>query len=101
MAAEASEYTIRTQCLIPLALSLVHNFLRDHDIERLRNELHISLREEPAFPPHGDEEPAPNSGIPLANPPRTEDDRAAARRTQIAEAMWDSYQNILQARGIL
>ena len=101
MAAEACEYPIRIQCLIPLALALVHNFLREHDIQRLQNELHIPLREEPAFTPHGDDEPLQPSNPTQAPRPQTEDDRAAARRTQIAEAMWLSYQNVLQSRGIL
>ena len=96
MAAEPCEYPIKIQCLIPLGLSLVHNFLRDHDPDRYRAEAQVSLRDEPSFTPHGDEEPSLG-----ARPQRADEDgRAEERRTRIAEQMWTSYQAVLQSREV-
>ncbi|KAH9916122.1 uncharacterized protein BXZ73DRAFT_53983, partial [Epithele typhae] len=95
MVAEACEYSIRVQCAIPLALSLVHNFLRTHDPERCENELQIGLCTEPGMNPHGDNEAGDaGDGVRGAQP-----QDASARRDQIAEAMWAQYQEVLRSRG--
>ncbi|KAJ3822191.1 hypothetical protein EV361DRAFT_797823 [Lentinula raphanica] len=92
MAAEANEYPIRIQCLIPLALCILHNFLRVFDPSRHASELLPATREQPVGDPHGDLEPRTNMVR------ETESTRANARRDAIATAMWEQYQAELQAR---
>ena len=82
------------QARIPPATAAIHNFILDHDPQE---EEDIS------------ETPDPNPGNPpaehdfgtLAHGPanRAEKARAKAKRDQIAQEMWDSYQAILAEHG--
>ncbi|KAL1697831.1 hypothetical protein EV121DRAFT_182403, partial [Schizophyllum commune] len=92
MAAEACEYRIQVQCLIPLGLTLLHNFLRRHEPERYNREARIALHREPAFEPHGD---APDMDNMVGAEADTEDEQANLRREEIAQAMWTQYQATL------
>lgn len=95
MAREPNNYPIRVQCLIPLALCVLHNFLRVHDPGRYEKELHPSMRDQPVGDPHGDVEPPAaqaNQGA------QAEGDRAATRRNTIVTAMWNQYQEELHLR---
>ncbi|VDC03190.1 unnamed protein product [Peniophora sp. CBMAI 1063] len=95
MACEPSDYSIRTQCLIPSALMLLHNFFRIYDPERHSDELRISTQDElaHAVDPHGDNAPVATTAAAAS-----EDARASARRDQIAQAMWRQYQETLARR---
>ena len=93
MAREPSEYRINIQCHIPFALTILHNFFRTHDPARHSEELHIRLRDEPARTVHGDDQPYGQTVV-----AQSEDQAATLRRDQIATAMWNQYQEELEAR---
>lgn len=98
MAREASDYPIQIQCLIPLALCVLHNYLRIYDPDRNRQE----------FTPHRvrddvhglsastfqEDQHASNFNFTVGS----EDERCAARRNAIATAMWVQYQEEVERR---
>lgn len=83
------------QARVPPALAAVHNFILHHDWEDIHQ-----------FDDVRDEEPGQfpaaefNFGT-LGNGPanQAEKEGAAAHRDEIAQEMWDSYQQILLERG--
>ncbi|KAF8871546.1 hypothetical protein BD779DRAFT_1453842, partial [Infundibulicybe gibba] len=99
----AAEYDLRTQAKIPCALAALHNYIRIHDPDD-------------ATGGDSDAEESNNLDIPNiahyeadvdvsddlgAHISTAEKERAAARRDNIAMAMWDDYQRELEARGEL
>lgn len=98
MAREASDYPIQIQCLIPFALCILHNYLRIYDPDRNKQE----------FTPHRVRDDvhglaattfhedllASNLNFAVGS----EDERCAARRNAIANAMWTQYQGELERR---
>ncbi|KAJ8490164.1 hypothetical protein ONZ45_g13315 [Pleurotus djamor] len=99
MAREPNEYSIDIQVKIPVALTLLHNFLRINDPDRFSSQLKLSTQNEPAMDVHGDTIVVPvaniNNGV-----DEGDDDGPASRRDQIASAMWDQYQATLEQRRL-
>lgn len=85
----APEYAMPIQAQIPVGLAAVHNFILEYDETDLESYLDMLADEGTG----GDDvEPGELGDGPI---PRTEYNRAFARRDQIAEAMWQSYQAFL------
>lgn len=91
----APEYDMEIQARIPPALCALHNFIRQHDPSDIEDYSdmtefsHIQVRVDD--PGVGD----------LSMHPLTaaERDMADARRDQIAQTMWSSYQDVVRNRG--
>jgi DDE superfamily endonuclease len=88
------EYSVKVQAQIPSALCAIHNFIKVHDpkedeLPNLGNSEYSS-----SIPNPGDD------GVRQVN--YAEDDvfDVADRRDTIAQDMWDSYQNVLEARAL-
>lgn len=77
------------QARIPPALCAVHNFIRIHDPDEI-DEFDLDI---------GDQDPGHVYGE-LAEGPalHAEKDRAEIRRDNIAQAMWDSYLEVVNNR---
>jgi hypothetical protein len=84
---------MQIQARIPPALGAVHNFIRIHD----PGEINDFTFEE--FYYNGDGEDFGTLAVGPAGP--AERLRATAKRDQIAQAMWDDYQRILQERAAI
>ena len=84
---------MRIQAWIPPALGAVHNFIRIHD----PREINDFSFEEFYYDRDGED-----FGV-LAVGPAGPAERlwATAKRDQIAQAMWDDYQRILQERAAI
>ena len=94
LAAEPSDYCIDTQCLIPLSLTILHNFLCAHEPNCVRNKSHTQMDGLPLTWQDnvGDyiEIMQDKGGIVHG----TEEAHADARRDGIATAMWSQYQSV-------
>ena len=95
LAAEPSDYCIDTQCLIPLSLTILHNFLCAHEPNHVRNKSHTQMDGLPLTWQDnvGDyiEMMQDKGGIVHG----TEEAHADERRDCIATAMWSQYQSVL------
>ncbi len=83
------------QARIPAALAAVHNFIVEYDWEDLKDFEYV-IDENPGMIQVNE------SGFgDLSNGPasRREKSRAAVKRDEIAQAMWNSYQQLRQERG--
>lgn len=81
-----SEYGMAIQARIPPALCAVHNFIRYHDEDEI-HEFVLDLH---------DQNPGDIYGELAAGPAvRAEKERAEIRRDNIAQAMWESYQELV------
>ncbi|RDB30577.1 hypothetical protein Hypma_006985 [Hypsizygus marmoreus] len=91
----APQYDLDIQALIPPALAATHNFILDHDTDEAANIPDIP-DPTPGFTPNCN----CNFGT-LARgvPTAAEKERARVKRDQIAQAMWESYQALLQANN--
>jgi hypothetical protein len=80
------EYDMAIQARIPPALCAVHNFIHIHD----EDEIHEFV------PDLHDQNPGDFYGELAAGPAvRAEKERAEIRRDNIAQAMWESYQELV------
>jgi hypothetical protein len=84
----APEYNLEIQARIPAALCAIHNFIQEHDpnegeLEEGRN-VHEGLG---------------NEGVPPAPEDDLDETNATILRNQIAQDMWDQYQQLLTERG--
>jgi hypothetical protein len=81
------EYNLEIQARIPAALCAIHNFIQEHDPNELEGEIG---------------EPEGRDGFDdLENedgPPAPENEAATNMRNQIAQDMWDQYQQVLAER---
>ena len=91
---EPCHYKIETQCHIPLALRILHNFYYTHNPHRHNDQLYIPLEGEINYvaEPHGDTEPHQHR----ADIEQSESLNAQSQRDNIAEAMWQQYQEELE-----
>ena len=81
-----SEYDMAIQACIPPALCAVHNFIRVHD----EDEIHEFV------PNLHDQDSRDFYGELVAGPAvHAEKERAETRRDNIAQAMWESYQELV------
>jgi hypothetical protein len=81
-----SQYDMAIQARIPPALCAVHNFIRIHDDD----EIHDFL------PNVQDQNPGEFYGELAAGPAvRAEKERAEIKRDNIAQAMWENYQDLV------
>lgn len=83
------------QARIPPAMAALHNFILKHDPVEWEDILNMEI-----------EDPNPgtrNDSGRLAEGPTdaAEKERSESRRDSIAQAMWDSYQQLLRERGEL
>jgi hypothetical protein len=88
----ASEYQLKMQIRIPLALTAIHNFIRIHDLTSLDEEVNIE----------GDEADEAEFMGALSEPrcdESNEDESVKAWRDSIVEEMWNNYQQVLLKRG--
>ena len=76
------------QAYIPPALGAVHNFIRVHDVDEI---LEFGDDARDLDPGYGD--------LALGPAGAAEKARAKLRRDQIAQAMWESYQIVLENGG--
>src|ERR1700733_3755611 len=83
------EYDITIQAQIPAALCAIHNFIRIHDPQ------------EEELEDNGDTNSGGHTGDGFARQVSNIEgnDAVTHRRNMIAQAMWSSYQHILQERG--
>jgi hypothetical protein len=84
------EYSLNIQAQIPAALCAIHNFIRthDHDEGSILAERDLHNQDNAVFEAAGDldlEEPEQGTTM-------------SARRDQIAQEMWEDYQQILMER---
>lgn len=89
--AVGSEYSIDDQIRILPALCALHNFAKIHDNDDDEDELHAVVDPSP-----GDR----NGCLARSAISPAEKKRAQTRRDEIAQAMWESYQNELRIRGM-
>jgi DDE superfamily endonuclease len=91
----APEYDMDIQARIPPALCALHNFIRQYDPSDIED--YVDMTE---FLHIREDDPGLGVGD-LATHALTaaERNRADAKRDQIAQAMWDSYQDIVRNRG--
>jgi hypothetical protein len=94
----APEYDIDIQARIPPALAAIHNFILKHD-EVEWEDILASFTEDPN--PGTQNNHSDDDFGTLAEGPTddAEKSRSEARRDTIAQAMWDSYQALLQKEG--
>jgi hypothetical protein len=78
---------LEIQAQIPAASAAIHNFIRSHDSDD--NELQTA--NDNAIHDHSDDE-----GGPIFMPEEEVDER----RDQIAQEMWEDYQQVCEERGI-
>jgi hypothetical protein len=83
------EYSMDIQARIPPALGAVHNFICDHDPNKI-------LDFEEAFDP----EPGLYGDLSDGPARRAEIVRATSRRDRIASSMWRSYQALTRGTGL-
>ena len=88
--AASPEYSIEVQAKIPSALAALHNFIRIHDPDDW-NEEPLNLTSHVA-PNHDRVAPAELGGY-ISHAER---ERASTKRDEIAEAMWASYQAVVE-----
>ena len=81
-----AEYDMAIQARIPPALCAVHNFIRIHDANEIDD-----------FPPDiQDQNPGEFYGELAAGPAvRAEKERSEIKQDNIAQAMWESYQDLV------
>jgi hypothetical protein len=92
----APEYDMSIQARIPPSCAALHNFILKNDPTEV-NEIANSSEGDPN---PGNLPPQRTFGILARGPPNTaERARAKAKRNEIAQAMWDSYQIVLAERG--
>jgi hypothetical protein len=85
----APEYNLETQARIPAALCAIHNFIQEHD----PNEEEVDEERDVAGGGLGNLNE--QEGGPA---PELEDEPASLLRNQIAQDMWDQYQQVLAER---
>ena len=96
--AAAAEYDLQTQSKIPAALAALHNFIRTWDSENMAydededNDLNMDVHED------GDRMPISPKNL-GSNTSPVERLHAGAKRDEIAQAMWEVYQEELHIRG--
>lgn len=92
------QFDMLIQAQVPPGLAATHNFIMDHDPNDIDNYLSGAA-----------EDLDPNPGQPQENEfgvlteravTRAEKNRATRSRDEIAQAMWDDYQHILQERAL-
>jgi hypothetical protein len=83
----APEYDLEVQARIPVALCAIHNFIQEHDFDEGEME-----EGRDAF-----NEDSGNEGEPIIPEPEGEI-AASLLRNQIAQDMWDQYQELLTRR---
>lgn len=86
-------YDLDTQAKMVPAMCVLHNFIHEHDSQdRI-------IREEMTNPSDNDIEHVALPGELGRDITTAERNRANAKRDNIAQDMWDSYQRILRRRG--
>ncbi len=83
------------QARIPSALAAIHNFILDHDEDDIKD-FEDATDENPGILPGREVEIGSLSEGPAD---WREKQRASRKRDEIAQAMWDDYQQLLQEWG--
>jgi hypothetical protein len=87
----APEYNLEVQAQISVALCAIHNFIQEHD----PNEGELEERRD-MF-----DEDSGNDGMPTMPTPKSKTVVTSSLRNQIAQDMWNQYQEVLTERGML
>ena len=98
LATEPSDYHIDIQCLIPLSLTILHNFLCAYEPNHIQNKLYAQMHEVPLNWRGNIEEYAEMMEDGHGVVYNTEEACADAQRDRIATAMWNQYQSVLAER---
>ncbi|KAJ6495494.1 hypothetical protein C8R45DRAFT_824167 [Mycena sanguinolenta] len=94
----APEYDMDIQARIPPALAVIHNFILRHDDVEWEDIL--AMNAEDPNPGFRNDDLDTELGTLAAGPTDdAEKARSESRRDVVAQAMWESYQDILQERG--
>ena len=88
----APEYDLNTQAKIPAALCAIHNFIQINDADEGSLPKERNLH---------DQDHNISDGVFVGENLEGDDNEMARRRDQIAQAMWEDYQQILIERGIV
>lgn len=94
-------FSMKIQARIPPALAALHNFILDHDDTDLEDFADV-FDETPGLARDQEEEEAARRDVGTLSDHRTterEKALAAAKRDEIAQAMWEDYQRELHERG--
>jgi hypothetical protein len=90
----APAFNLSVQSRIPVALSALHNFIREHDTEEEYAKLYAMGKRNAADIAEEDDSNLPNANL-------DEDQTSVALRDQIAQQMWVDYQKVLAERGMV
>ena len=91
------QFSMAIQAKAPPGLAATHNFIMDHDpgdINEYFDDNEEDLDPNPGYPEENEFGTLADGAVTQA-----EKDRATVTRNDIAEAMWNDYQQVLASRG--
>lgn len=88
-----SQFDMDVQARIPPALAAIHNFIREHDPDEIREFADVTFDPNPGFVNHD------HGTLANGRMTRADKERADVKRDEIAQGMWEQYQEFLQERG--
>jgi hypothetical protein len=93
------QFDMDTQARVLPALCAIHNIILKHDPDDMKTYEH----DDEGDPQPGERSSSNSDFGELAEGPARDQEktRASAKRDQIAQDMWDDYQTVLRARGLL